>query len=465
MDMDTLSTRKVRRDVRGGKRGQGHALQREGRRVQRPNACAVTMRETDAALTSMAGLVGFAAFLRRQGIDRALSRRYARLKTGPGVVYPMGAQLRLLMDTYAVGEGRVFGVEALASDPVFVHLAGGYIPSIDTLYTDLARFDEDALRDLEELMAEQGLARVARRRFERVHVDIDTTVTVLFGEQEGAHPGPNPRYRGRPSHHPIFARVAEVDAIIGALLRPGDTGCGAQDAATVRRWLVRLRGVVGPDCVIVVRIDAAADCTALLEVLDRLGVYFIVKARVTQDLAAAITKTAAWRTVDEDAEGRPFRQVATVVFSRGEWRARALSVRVVAVRSRERESGRQLYLWADNDFTTQAFLTNDWHAPEDDLAHTYDGRAGIEPLIAELKNGFALGKATSASFAANHAALLLKMLAYNLVRAYVEAHVPALRTWRAPWLRRAIFLRPGRLTRSGRRTTLHTKPLAVPMLR
>jgi hypothetical protein len=38
-----------------------------------------------------------------------------------------------------------------------------------------------------------------------IHLDIDTTVTVLFGEQEGALPGPNPRYHGRPSYHPMMS--------------------------------------------------------------------------------------------------------------------------------------------------------------------------------------------------------------------------------------------------------------------
>jgi hypothetical protein len=50
----------------------------------------------------------------------------------------------------------------------------------------------------------------------------------------------------------------------------------------------------------------------------------------------------------------------------------------------------------------------------------------------------------------------LKVLAHNLVRRYVADRVPALRTWRVPWLRRALFVVPGRLVRSGRRRTLRT---------
>jgi hypothetical protein len=36
-----------------------------------------------------------------------------------------------------------------AADPLFVHLAGGSVPSIDILYDDLRRFDAQALEDLE----------------------------------------------------------------------------------------------------------------------------------------------------------------------------------------------------------------------------------------------------------------------------------------------------------------------------
>ena len=110
------------------------------------------------------------------------------------------------------------------------------------------------------------------------------------------------------------------------------------------------------------------------------------------------------------------------------------------------------------------YFTNDWHAHEDELAHTYDARAGIEPLIAELKGGFAIGKYPSASFDANHAAFLLKLLAYNLLRRYVEDDIPELTTWRVAWIRRAVVLRPGRIVRSGRGTTLRTRPLSLHML-
>jgi len=101
----------------------------------------------------------------------------ARVTTVGGMVSVAGAQ-------------RVFDLEMLAADPLFVHLAGGSVPSIDVLYGDLRRFDAQALEDLEELLAEQGVAPLRELRFAEVFMDADTTVAPLFGQQEGARPGP-----------------------------------------------------------------------------------------------------------------------------------------------------------------------------------------------------------------------------------------------------------------------------------
>jgi hypothetical protein len=409
----------------------------------------------------------FGAFLRTLGIDRALAEAFGRLKAGKQVIYPMAAQLRMLIDLFLLGEQRVFGLEALAADALFVYLCGGVIPSLDTTYRDLARFDDEAVSKLEGMMADQGLVEVRRtKKLRTAHLDIDTTVTPLFGEHEGALPGPNPHYHGRPSYHPILARLAETDTCVGARLRPGDTGFGAAEVPDIERWIDRTRVAIGPDCLLYVRIDGAADCADIMSTIEAKGAFFLTKAKMTADLCSAVALAPRWRTVDWDADGKPLRQVATIDFTRKEWQARGQNVRVVAVRSRDRENGKNIYLWDDFDYTVQVFLTNDTYSDEEDIARRYNDRAGIEPLIGEFKSAWGIGKVPSSNFYANHAALLLKLLAHNLLRRYVVEHAPDLRLWRTPWLRRALILVPGRMSRSGRRRSIRMppRPAFTPML-
>jgi hypothetical protein len=457
----TTSIHKVRRDALGGKRGDGH--RRLGHRIVRPDPERIGVAGGDATLSGCGGLAHFGAFLRQQGIDRELVRRFSRLKSGPLVVYPMPAQLRLLIDASAVGEDRVFGLESWAADPLFVRLAGGVLPSLDTVYRDLARFDATAIGDLEKCVAEQGLVDVPCCRDQRLHIDIDSTVEPLFGTQEGALPGHNPRYHGRPSYHPLLAVIAESGTVIGAELRPGDTGFGDEQAHFVGNCIDRVRAR-HPSAIPCVRIDAAGDCTRLMTTIAERDAYFFIKAKMDRLLCDSVTLRPYWKTVDVDAHGHALTQVAEVVFMRPAWLHAGLAVRVIARRTREHTSGRQTALWQGVDWTTQVFLTNDPFIDPADVPFEYNGRASIEPLIAELKNTWAMGKVPSETFVANHAMFLLKLLSHNLLRRFVRhTGLPHLQTWRANWIRRVLLCVPARLLRSGRRWSLRLPP-ASPLL-
>ena len=175
MMIPATSTREVRRDALEGQRAQGHELQLR-HVVRRADPTRIATDATDASLTGCAGRVGFGQWVRRVGAEAELQRHFGHLKKGPMVVYPMVAQMRLLMDLQVVGRARVFGLEAMAADPLFVRLAGGHVPSIDVLYDDLARFGDDELEVLGAMVSEHGLAPLRDLRPRRVHLDIDTTV-------------------------------------------------------------------------------------------------------------------------------------------------------------------------------------------------------------------------------------------------------------------------------------------------
>ena len=111
------STQKVRRDVLGGQRGDGH--QRD-QRIHRPNVSRIRLGRPDPSLTGAAGLVPLANYFHELHLDAQLSDRFFDLKSGRMVIYPMETQLRLIIDATVMGEHRVFGLEGWAQNPLFV---------------------------------------------------------------------------------------------------------------------------------------------------------------------------------------------------------------------------------------------------------------------------------------------------------------------------------------------------------
>jgi len=230
----------------------------------------------------------------------------------------------------------------------------------------------------------------------------------------------------------------------------------------IKSWVRRFRDGVGHGVLVTARIDAGGDCTAILGGFHDGGARFIAKAKLDFNLREAILRVTKWTTVDKDAFDRPKRQVAEVDFQRVEWKKLGHRFRVIAVRTLDRDSGKQVHLWSDVDYSVQAYITNDTYTDANDIAWEYNGRAEVEPAIAELKNGWGIGKIPSQLFCANHALFLLKLLAHNLMRRFVRWAAPHLAHWRVAWLRRALINIPGRLIRSGRCWALRT-PLKSPI--
>ena len=452
----TIGTHKVRREVIGSKRAEGWGLQKANRKTRRADASRLKLGKADPSLSGLGGLVAFNAFLKDEGLGKELRERFGHLKTGRQVVYPMHVQMQTLLDAIAAGATRVYDFEALSGDAVFRHLAGGAVSSVDVLYDDLRRMEPAELEQLEEMVSIQARLALDGRKFERLTVDVDTTVCPVFGSQEGAEVGPNPRYRGRRSYHPILARIAEVDTVLGVRLRPGNTGLGECDTEDIEQWLDRLEETVGRDPIITVRIDAGGDCAALLNAITARGAHVLVKAKQTGNLLHAAMFHADWEVTDTDANGSPTRRVGVLDFRREDWPEG--KYRVIAVRSTERDNGRQTCLWPGSDDSVQFFITSDMDQAPDDLALFYDARAGIEPLIGTLKQAFGIGKVSTDSFNANEAFLLLKVLAYNLMRRWVMARYVAVSSWSPCWIRRALIQIPGRLLRSGGRWELRLAP-------
>jgi len=391
--------------------------------------------------TRYGGFNALSDFVAAQGIDRALTDAFGQDKA-PWATYSLPETLRHLLDGYLLGVERVWHFADLEQEPLLCVKRGrDRLPDHTLLYRELARFEAPGLLSRLRTVGE-GLIRTVLADQAWYTLDCDSTVETVYGEQEGARPGPNPHKRGRPSYHPLLCRERKSGLVVHSQLRPGDTGSATGAAAFLRQSVARLPH--SRRRTVLIRADRGFDAEALYARCERRGWHYVIKLRVTADLASRIWTHAAqgrWRVVDAEA-ATPI-EVAELRFRRGCWsRVR----RVVLTRRRDAENP-QGHLWDAAGYNYAAYVTDvDW-APEDVVAF-YDKRADMEKAIHELKEDFGIDRIPSSTFGANAADLALKVLAFNLLVLYQRQALGWAVLQRAKTLRRRVLAIAGQLIRT-----------------
>jgi len=117
-----------------------------------------------------------------------------------------------------------------------------------------------------------------------ITLDMDSTVITRHGEQQGAARGYNPNKRGRLSHHPLLAFVAEARMVANFWLRPRD----ANSANNVLQFIESTLHHLGSKAVGLLRAGSGFYDQAVFKLLEGKGINYIISARLTQGLQQAI---------------------------------------------------------------------------------------------------------------------------------------------------------------------------------
>jgi Transposase DDE domain group 1 len=108
-----------------------------------------------------------------------------------------------------------------------------------------------------------------------ITLDLDSTVMTRYGAQQGAQCGYNPTKRGRASHHPLMAFVADTRMIANCWLRPGNTASAHNSQA----FLANTRHRLGGKKVALLRADSGFSDSAFLDHLDEQQLHHVVALR------------------------------------------------------------------------------------------------------------------------------------------------------------------------------------------
>ena len=392
-------------------------------------------------MTHYGGVLFFHEYTRVLQLRDFLSRHlaYCRLRYD----YSLSQMLLALVYPILLGLDRLETASFLRTNGTFQYLTG--LPS----YPDpqsLRRFLLQAplefrvqLHRLNDRLLQRFIHQPERRS--RLILDLDSTVLTVFGHQEGTAVGYNPRYRGKRSYDPLLCLEANSALLWDGELRPGNAGTWAGSVELLASGFLNIPSEIRE---VRVRADAGFGFHPVLEMLEQYPAQYAVVARMTPSLKRRLgglryhRLNSRWEIAE--CEHRP-----------ADWpQAR----RCVVARRLIEETEPEPTLFTLERYLYRAWITNLSLTPAG-VWHFYDGRAGMEPRIRELREDFALRKIPTRAFDANALYLEVIRLAYNLVTAFQRTCLPP--EWQdltLSKLRYMLFWLPGELTRPQNRPTL-----------
>ena len=241
--------------------------------------------------------------------------------------------------------------------------------------------------------------------FYRIRVNIDTTVKTVYGNQQGARKGYNPKQRGKESLRPVLGFIEETREYLLGKLRPGTTMDGPEAAAFIADIENHLPGSVQ-------------------EVLLRADGEFLswqsVKAALDAGFDFIIANKGCTPFFDRHQWYQPFKRKAlqynSCIYQPGDWGrpCRFVAMRILKEHQHSSNQPQQCMLFEDDKYTYRIFCTS-LAGPAHKVIAQYDKRADVENLVGEAKRE-GLDMIPSAKFKNNYAFLQIVMLAYNIWR-------------------------------------------------
>jgi hypothetical protein len=276
----------------------------------------------------------------------------------------------------------------------------------------------------------------------KVIFDLDSTVLILYGKQEMARIGYNPKKWGRPSYHPLLCFNGITKDFWHGELRPGDTHTATGTVELLRASFAKLPPSVK---IVIIRADKGFYDHETIEYLESNKALFVIVAKLTGPVKRRIS-TLSYQVYSSGLETAEFMYQPT------KWKKQ---YRFVVVRRLIPEDPtEQLTLFSMGKYSYQVLVTNMKLTPLNTWRF-YNGRAAVELIIKELKGDYPLGKIPTKHFAANEAYFHTLLFSYNLINWFKRLCLPkGFQNMTLKTLRARILLIPGELVKTKNKPTL-----------
>jgi hypothetical protein len=382
----------------------------------------------------------------KQAIDFRSMLSRIRLKRHHNCKYTDTELLDTMIDAISLGLLRFSHMNALQNDPGYQKIKEiTQVPDESTLRNFLGLIcDQKALAQLPSV--NQGLLSLKAKSDQprEVWLDIDDSVLTVFGNQEGAQKGYNPRYHGRPSYKVKVAFISGTCELVHARLYSGNVASNGKFMEFLKETL----DILAAQNIIVkgIRMDKGFFDEDNFAYLEGLCIEYVCKAKITSTMRKII------KYLDEQEQWQPLSQhyvAAEITLPLPKW---SKARRFVLIRETQKPQVIDGQLCFDLEtYDYQVIVTSsDEYSPEE-VWREYNKRCNIENKIDELKVGLGFEKMSQEEMDRNIAFMWLKVLSYNLLNWFRLALLDGKDSHaEVPTIRRKILNVPGNIVGSNR---------------
>jgi hypothetical protein len=394
-------------------------------------------------VTPFGGIGLFYTFIGKLGVKEAMGK-ICDISTSN-----IGKKIVSIIYGFVCGLERPSDTEVLQKDKVFHIVTGQDYPHQSTLSRFLRSCTvkgATAIGDIGNRMLFQ--VRDNFRDWLKLTLDLDSHVKTVYGKQQRAKVGYNPKKAGRKSYHPLLCFIGETRDFLMGRFRAGNkyTSNGAVDL--LKECLQILPKHIKQ---LYLRADSGFYSFDFLSFLERRHIKYAVAAKL-------------YNTIQTKLGGLDYRDIgggiAVAEFDYSMIKDnKTLCVRMIVIRETIKEdkqaTKKQPRLIELKGYSYQVIVTNIIDETPEEIWRFYNGRANVENMIKEAAMGFGMDASPSHWYAGNMAYFYIGMLAYNLMNWFKELvleqhnHKAMLK-----WIKNRFFLIAGKLVRTGRSTIL-----------
>ena len=259
-------------------------------------------------------------------------------------------------------------------------------------------------------------------RIKEDYINFDSKVITRYGNQKGAAVGYNSKKKGRKSHHPQIAFMNKSKYVVNFWNREGSSSSGNGITNFLKETLdridgkLKIKGCIG---------DPGFYNIKLIKYLETATIPYILGVPFYQIIQEEIPKVTDWKEIT------PGISVSEFQFQHKDdkWdKDRRYIIIRQEIEVKEDAKGKQLKLFKENyeisKYRFSCHITS-MDLPPVEIWRIYRTRAGDENIIKENTYDFGLEGFALDNFYATEAAMLIRILFYNIINFFRREILPA----------------------------------------